>query len=247
LLPDGKQYSDYLFWDGSAWNVDGDKIHLGKNSGQIGQGSNSIAIGANAGQTGQGSNSIAIGKGAGFQNQPDNSIILNNSGTDFIPFPGKTGSFYVNKIRDIGTTGSLGIYKTMFYSNKSEIVSIPFIDFSLPVNTSSGPTGPNAVYNIASLLRVKQNPQKVEGPLTFIFYSNSVTIPAMSNIQLGTLDSLIPTPTFSPYSSPINSYGLLLQIIVSNVYVRNPGFSPIFIGNIPLILSFNISYSFNAF
>ena len=90
-LPDGRCFSDYLFWDGNEWkNGDfdrGKKIHIGCNSGETGQQSNAIAIGLNSGKEGQQFSSIAIGTSAGEGNQFNNSIAIgtnagkNNQGT----------------------------------------------------------------------------------------------------------------------------------------------------------------------
>jgi len=90
-LPDGRCFSDYLFWDGNEWkNGDfdrGKKIHIGCNSGETGQQSNAIAIGLNSGKEGQQLSSIAIGTSAGEGNQFNNSIAIgtnagkNNQGT----------------------------------------------------------------------------------------------------------------------------------------------------------------------
>ena len=108
IIPDGINYSDYLFWNGSDWQVDGNRIHLGTNAGQTNQSSNSIAIGVLAGNISQGTNAIAIGQYAGQTNQPANSIVLNASGATM---SGTTQSgFYVNPVRNI--TGPQALFYT---------------------------------------------------------------------------------------------------------------------------------------
>jgi hypothetical protein len=72
----GINYSDYVYWDGLNWKVDGNKIHIGEQAGYDNQQGNSIAIGSYAGQSSQQENSIAIGSGAGYDNQQENSIAI---------------------------------------------------------------------------------------------------------------------------------------------------------------------------
>ena len=75
-LPPAGPYGSYLYSDGSSWQVDSDKIHLGTNAGFHSQGLQTIAIGVNAGYTGQGLDSIAIGTDAGSLNQDNVSIAI---------------------------------------------------------------------------------------------------------------------------------------------------------------------------
>ena len=96
-LPGGTEYSDYLFWNGSAWNVGTGAVHLGSFAGKLNQSSGAIALGYRAGQTNQahaavaigaeagasqqGTYAIAIGAFAGQTQQHERSIVLNASGT----------------------------------------------------------------------------------------------------------------------------------------------------------------------
>ncbi len=64
-VPSGVNYSDYLFWDGSAWVVGDSQVHLGASAGQINQGAAAVAIGQSAGQYSQATDAIAIGHAAG--------------------------------------------------------------------------------------------------------------------------------------------------------------------------------------
>jgi hypothetical protein len=80
-VPNGTNYSDYLFWDASAnqYQVGSSNVHIGSNSGFT-QYNNSIAIGNSAGQL-QGigynvGNSVAIGTNAGQSNQSGLSIAI---------------------------------------------------------------------------------------------------------------------------------------------------------------------------
>lgn len=72
----GQYYSDYIYWDGSAWQVGSSSVHLGQGSGQTGQGTNTVAIGFNAGQVGQTTEAIAIGDIAGQSNQQYGAIAI---------------------------------------------------------------------------------------------------------------------------------------------------------------------------
>jgi len=119
IIPDGINYSDYLYWNGSDWLVDGNRVHLGTNAGQTSQFSNAIALGVLAGNYSQGTNAIAIGQYAGQTNQPQNSIILNASGSTF---SATQSGFYVNPVRN--TTGSQALFyepstREITYSNPS--------------------------------------------------------------------------------------------------------------------------------
>jgi hypothetical protein len=75
-LPNGTNYGDYVFWNGTEWTVGNQNINLGSFSGSTTQGDNSVAIGNGAGNSNQGDNSIAIGNGASQSNQGDNSISI---------------------------------------------------------------------------------------------------------------------------------------------------------------------------
>ena len=91
-LPSGTNYSDYLFWNGSAWNVGGSTLHLGTNAEQVATGTSTIglgyfagnstqnnyaiAVGAQSGQNNQGTQSVAVGLNAGNSNQGTNCVAI---------------------------------------------------------------------------------------------------------------------------------------------------------------------------
>lgn len=96
-LPDGTNYSDYIFWDtlSSSWGVGGDTVHLGSFAGLSGQtqynvaigyesgllaqgasGNYAVAIGYQSGRTNQMENSTALGTWAGYQNQGSNAVAV---------------------------------------------------------------------------------------------------------------------------------------------------------------------------
>ncbi len=91
-IPDGTNYSDYLFWDGTRYAVGKESVHLGSSAGEFNQtvtaiaigfiagnnnqGYNSIAIGQQAGQVSQGDYAISIGRDAGFNEQKSNTIAI---------------------------------------------------------------------------------------------------------------------------------------------------------------------------
>lgn len=84
LLPDGYEYSNYLFWNDltSSWEVGRDKVHIGSNAGQNSQQTSAISIGLRAGQNSQYSNAIAIGTDSGNVSQSYGAIAIGiNSGT----------------------------------------------------------------------------------------------------------------------------------------------------------------------
>lgn len=83
-LPDGKNYSDYFFWDGTEWKVNSNSaVHIGYNAGLTGQLAESVAIGPSAGQYIQGAASVAIGNRAGTTNQAAQCIAIgNDAGSD---------------------------------------------------------------------------------------------------------------------------------------------------------------------
>jgi hypothetical protein len=75
-IPEGRNYGDYLYWDGSQWMVGSNTIHLGANAGKPVQGAYAIALGQEAGTRGQQSHGIAIGYNAGSQTQQPNAIAI---------------------------------------------------------------------------------------------------------------------------------------------------------------------------
>lgn len=75
-IPEGKNYGDYLYWDGSQWMAGSNTIHLGANAGKPVQGAYAIAIGQEAGNRGQSTYGIAVGYNAGSQTQQPNAIAI---------------------------------------------------------------------------------------------------------------------------------------------------------------------------
>jgi len=74
----GTNYSDYLYWNGSSWDVGSTAVHIGANAGNSSQGIECVAIGNLAGETSQGRNAVAIGTNAGNSQQKLNSIAIGN-------------------------------------------------------------------------------------------------------------------------------------------------------------------------
>jgi hypothetical protein len=130
IIPDGINYSDYLYWDSSDWKVDGNRVHLGTNAGQTNQNSNAIAIGTFAGNYFQGQNAIAIGQYAGQTSQPANSIILNASGVTMSNAT-QTSALYIDPIRNATSSQAL------FYNPTSKEItySDPTFSGSLALQT----------------------------------------------------------------------------------------------------------------
>jgi alpha-tubulin suppressor-like RCC1 family protein len=87
ILNPGNMYSDYLYWNNTAW-VPGSNsggrigtVHIGPDAGLSTQTNYSVAIGANAGRSNQGrggttGGSIAIGAQAGYNAQGINSVAI---------------------------------------------------------------------------------------------------------------------------------------------------------------------------
>jgi hypothetical protein len=114
-IPDGINYSDYLFWNPTEnkWNVNDTRTHIGSFSGQnstahytvaIGyeagynlQGENSVSVGRESGKSNQNYRSVAIGYGAGQGNQDYESVAignqagLSNQGNNSIAFGPQAG------------------------------------------------------------------------------------------------------------------------------------------------------------
>lgn len=92
----GSNYGDYLYWNNNQkpykWAVDGEKIHLG----------------SNAGQTGQGEYAIAIGAKAASLDQPPRSIVINASGEPLNPV--KSDALYVRPVRENDREGITGVF-----------------------------------------------------------------------------------------------------------------------------------------
>jgi hypothetical protein len=115
ILPNGTDYSDYLFWSTgtNSWTVDSTRVHIGSVAGAVSQGNNSIAIGREAGFNNQGPNSIAIGYKAGREYQKPSTIVLNASGNN-VNGSSISNAFYVNPIRSEGAnTGNVLQYDTI--------------------------------------------------------------------------------------------------------------------------------------
>ena len=124
-LPTGTYYGDYIFWNGTDYQIGNSNVTIGSMAGEgsspstgqsnsvaIGvragyqsQQNNNIAIGTNTGYLLQGSNAIAIGTNAGVTNQIENSIILNATGLSLDA--SVNSGFYVAPIRSEVTLSSL--------------------------------------------------------------------------------------------------------------------------------------------
>lgn len=105
----GNKYSDYIYWNSgqSNWDTDGEKIHIGANAGQYGQGISAVAIGNQAGQTGQGNYAIAIGNRAGQTGQVANSIVINANSNALTP---SEEGLFVRPVRTLPATGLTGSF-----------------------------------------------------------------------------------------------------------------------------------------
>jgi len=76
-LPNGTKYSNYAFWNGSAWATETtDIVHVGANAGQTNQGEGAVAIGNVAGNLNQDVDGIAIGNGAGQTSQGPSTVAM---------------------------------------------------------------------------------------------------------------------------------------------------------------------------
>ena len=75
-LPGGEYVSDYLSWDGAAWATAGERVHIGSQAGETGQGAYSVAIGKLAGNDTQGVSAVAIGVNAGAVGQAVGAIAI---------------------------------------------------------------------------------------------------------------------------------------------------------------------------
>ena len=124
-LPTGTYYGDYIFWNGTDYQIGNSNVTIGSMAGEgsspstgqsnsvaIGvragyqtQQNNNIAIGTNTGYLLQGSNAIAIGTNAGVTNQIANSIILNATGLSLDA--SVNSGLYVAPIRNATTLSSL--------------------------------------------------------------------------------------------------------------------------------------------
>jgi hypothetical protein len=76
-LPNAVNYSNYVFWNGTAYTYGGESfVAIGSQAGKVSQGLDAIAIGKNAGYNTLGTKSIAIGYQAGFSSLGDYSIAI---------------------------------------------------------------------------------------------------------------------------------------------------------------------------
>ena len=116
-VPDGDQYSDYLFWnsDASQWNVGSSEVHLGAQAGYLSQGSGAIALGTQAGQNTQGSLAVAIGYQSGNSLQGGYAVALGalsgveNQGVGAIALGPISGAFYQGSLSiAMGVQAGLG-------------------------------------------------------------------------------------------------------------------------------------------
>jgi len=77
-LSSGTYFGDYLRWNpsSSSWAVGSEKVTIGANAGNIGQGANAIAIGVSAGYDTQLQSAVAIGYSAGKLNQSEQAVAI---------------------------------------------------------------------------------------------------------------------------------------------------------------------------
>ena len=75
-IPAGINYGDFLYWNGSEWKTDSNKVHLGANAGRYNQGLYAIALGQAAGTNYQSTNAISIGYASGNYYQGQNAIAI---------------------------------------------------------------------------------------------------------------------------------------------------------------------------
>jgi hypothetical protein len=75
-IPAGINYGDFLYWNGSEWKTDSNKVHLGANAGRYNQGLYAIALGQAAGTNNQSTNAISIGYAAGNYYQGLSAIAI---------------------------------------------------------------------------------------------------------------------------------------------------------------------------
>uniref|UniRef100_A0A6C0KHX8 Trimeric autotransporter adhesin YadA-like head domain-containing protein n=1 Tax=viral metagenome TaxID=1070528 RepID=A0A6C0KHX8_9ZZZZ len=75
-LPNGTNYGDYLYWNGSTFAVGDSNVTIGAHAGENSQYDNAVAIGNTAGSYSQGTVAVAIGAGAGNQNQGPASVAI---------------------------------------------------------------------------------------------------------------------------------------------------------------------------
>ena len=83
-LPSGSNYGDYLYWNGTAWEVGLSTISIGDQAGggfvtAEGQGEAAIAIGAAAGYSTQGAYAVAMGYTAGQYAQMETAVAIGNA------------------------------------------------------------------------------------------------------------------------------------------------------------------------
>ena len=82
-IPAGTNYGDYLYWTGTEWKTDSNKIHLGLDAGRYNQRQYAVALGHGSGTNTQSTFAIAIGYNAGSYTQQQNAIAIGqNAGLD---------------------------------------------------------------------------------------------------------------------------------------------------------------------
>ena len=74
--PQGTNFGDYLYWNGSAWVVGSTSIIQGANAGQTNQATGAIAIGYQAGSYNQATGAVALGYQAGYTGQNQYSVAI---------------------------------------------------------------------------------------------------------------------------------------------------------------------------
>jgi hypothetical protein len=167
----GTNFGNYLYWDGTTWVVGDQKISIGANAGQYGQGPNAIALGTAAGQTGQQSNSVAIGSNSGRTTQGTSSIAIGlDAGND-----GQgSGSVAIGEFAGLSNQGgnSIAIGRNAGLSQPSSTIIL-----NASGSIVNGVTGQTGSFYVKPV-RVIQNSAGFCGP---VFYNLTTSEIAVSN------------------------------------------------------------------
>ncbi|NBO22083.1 hypothetical protein EBU94_01910 [bacterium] len=99
-IPDGVNYSDYLFWNNTTgdWNIGDNNVHLGSGSSELNNGNYTVALGFQAGNDSQVDNAVAVGRETGKLNQQARAVAVGFSsgqqdqGEDSVAIGNQAGS-----------------------------------------------------------------------------------------------------------------------------------------------------------
>ena len=75
-IPAGDNYGSYLYWNGTIWQIDSNKIHLGTDAGKYNQSQGAVALGKFSGTNQQATNAIAIGYNSGTNQQQQSAVAI---------------------------------------------------------------------------------------------------------------------------------------------------------------------------